>query len=163
VRGPGQLELRARDFGLAGEGLDGEAVEARRLERVLRVARRDPGGGDGALRPIASREGAEHLRERRARLGPLPRARVVLREIVERLGARLPCRGGDGVERRDRLRRASRVEGRRAASQAGLRRGRRDVAPEGVFVSGDGLGVTLRLEEAVGARRGFFGAGGRGR
>src|SRR5205085_5484934 len=84
VRGPGHVELRAGDFRVAGEELDGEAVEVERVRLALRVPRRLARGDEGAHRPLALGEDAAHLFERRARGVPLACARVVLREVVER-------------------------------------------------------------------------------
>ena len=77
---------------------------------------------------------AAHLFERGARLRPLFGARVVLREVAKRLGARLAGPGREGTQSLDRLGRAARVEGGGAAAQKCLRRARLGEAREGVGV-----------------------------
>ena len=159
VRGPSNLELRARDFRLAGKLLDGEAVEEERARLILVVARRLRRGGERAHRPGAYGECAAHLVECGARRVPLTRARVDQREVVEGFGARLSGGDGDGAQGPDGVGGAARVEGGDAALELSLRRTRFGEAPEGVFVSRDGVGVALRLEKFFGARRRFFGSG----
>ena len=150
MRHPRKIELRLSNFSGPGKSIDSSVVEIRSVGSVFRVVRNLSGADNRARRPGALRKCSTQIFDSCARLRPLPRVGVCLRQIVERLCASLTGRSRNTAERRSCIGILSRRGRGDAPVQLGLRVSRIREACERYPVSFVGISILPCFVEFIG-------------